>query len=73
MDEHVSYIGDVTYVYNIWSNTLEGPLGRPWCRWEIIRIYIREIMWKGVDWNYVTQDSDHWRAVVNTVMNLWAP
>jgi hypothetical protein len=25
----------------------------------------------GTDWFDLTQDSDQWRAVVNTVMNLW--
>jgi hypothetical protein len=31
---------------------------------------IREIGWEVVDWIYLTQDSDQWLAVVNTVMNL---
>jgi hypothetical protein len=26
-----------------------------------------------VDWVYLTQDGDKWRAVVNTVMNLHVP
>jgi len=26
-----------------------------------------------VDWMYVAQDRDQWRAVVNTVKNLWIP
>jgi hypothetical protein len=26
---------------------------------------------RGVDWIHVAQDSDRWRALVNTVMNLW--
>jgi hypothetical protein len=47
------------------------PLGRPRCRWEDnIRIDIREIVWEGVDWIHLAQDSDQWRAVVNTVMDL---
>jgi hypothetical protein len=25
---------------------------------------------EGVDWMHLAQDSDKWRAVVNTVMNL---
>jgi hypothetical protein len=27
----------------------------------------------GVDWIDVAQDKDQWRALVNTVMNLWVP
>jgi hypothetical protein len=43
------------------------PLGRPRRRWEDgIRMYLREI----VDWIQLAQDSDRWRALVNTVMNL---
>jgi hypothetical protein len=32
---------------------------------------LREIGWDGVDWVDLAQDRDHWRALVNTVMNLW--
>jgi hypothetical protein len=31
---------------------------------------LREIGWDGVDWVDLAQDRDHWRALVNTVMNL---
>jgi hypothetical protein len=30
----------------------------------------REIGWDGVDWIEMAQDRDHWRAAVNTVLNL---
>jgi len=30
----------------------------------------REIRWEVVDWMYLAQDKNQWRAVVNTVMNL---
>jgi len=29
--------------------------------------------WKIVDWMYPAQDKNHWRAVVNTIMNLRVP
>jgi hypothetical protein len=32
-----------------------------------------EIGWSGVDWIGLTQDRHRWRALVNTVMNLWIP
>jgi hypothetical protein len=44
------------------------PLGRPKCRWEyIIKIDLREIVWKCVDWCHITQGRGQWQAFVNTV------
>jgi hypothetical protein len=34
---------------------------------------LREIEWGGMDWIDLSQDRDHWRALVNTVMNVWIP
>jgi hypothetical protein len=34
---------------------------------------LREIGWDGVVWVDLAQDRDHWRALVNTVMNLRVP
>jgi hypothetical protein len=34
---------------------------------------ITMILWDGVDWVDLAQDRDHWRALVNTVMNLRVP
>jgi hypothetical protein len=34
---------------------------------------LREVGWEGVDWIHLAQDRYQWRAVVNTVMNLWFP
>jgi hypothetical protein len=33
----------------------------------------REIGWDGMDLIDLAQDRDHWRALVNTVMNLRVP
>jgi hypothetical protein len=50
------------------------PLERPRRRWENeIRMDLREIGWGSVEWIQLAQDSDRWRTVVNTVMNLRVP
>jgi hypothetical protein len=50
------------------------PFGRPRYRWEDnIRMDLREIVWKGVNWMHLAQDRDQWRPVVNTVMNIRVP
>lgn len=44
--------------------------------WEInIKVHTREgeRVWDVVDWTNLSQDRDHWRALVKTVMNLWMP
>jgi hypothetical protein len=42
--------------------------------WEDdIKIYLREIGWYGIDWIDLAEDRDRWRALVNTVMNIWVP
>jgi hypothetical protein len=35
-----------------------------------IKMDLRDIGWGGMDLIDVAQDGDHWRALVNTVMNL---
>jgi hypothetical protein len=49
------------------------PLGRPRCRWEDIRMALREIGWKVVDSLHMAEDMDQWQAAVNMVMNLRGP
>jgi hypothetical protein len=34
-------------------------------------MHLREIGWDGMEWIDLAQDRDLWRALVNTVMNLW--
>jgi hypothetical protein len=50
------------------------PLGRPRRRWvNNIKMDVRETGWDGGDWIDLAQDRDRWRALMNTVMNLWVP
>jgi hypothetical protein len=49
----------------------KGPLERPRRkRMDNVKMDLREIGWGGMDWIDVVQDTDHWRALLNTVMNL---
>jgi len=71
---HVPHMGKMTNSYKILigKTRREEPLGRPKHRWENnIRMDIREIGWKAVNWTHLAQDRDHWQALVDTVMNLW--
>jgi hypothetical protein len=33
-------------------------------------MYLRNIGWDGMDWIDLAQNTDQWRALLNTVMNL---
>jgi hypothetical protein len=69
-------MGEVRGAYNILVGRPEGrgPLGRPRRRWEDnIRMDHWEIGFGDVYWIHLAQDRDRWRALVNTVMNLWIP
>jgi hypothetical protein len=59
-------------VYKVLVGKPEGkrPLGRPRRRWEDgIRMELREIGLRGVDWIQLAWDRDWWQAVVSAVMN----
>jgi hypothetical protein len=67
-------MGHKRNAYRILDEIPEGkrPLGRRRRRWEDnIRMDVGAIGWEGVDWIHLAPDRDQWRAVVNTVMNLW--
>jgi hypothetical protein len=72
--KHVARFGDMRSAYKIsveWREE-KSPLGRHSLRWEDnIRLDLREIRWEVVDWFHLAQDRDHWRSLMNTVMNLW--
>jgi hypothetical protein len=62
--------------YRILVGKPEGkrPLGRPRRRWvDNIKMDLIEIRWDGKDWIELARNRDRWRALVNTVMNLWVP
>jgi hypothetical protein len=59
--------------YRILVGELEEkrPLRRPRRRWkDNVKLHLREIGWKGVDWMHLAQDKDQCRALVYMIMNL---
>jgi hypothetical protein len=67
---------DEKFRTKFWTENLEWkrPLRRPRRRWgDNIRVYLKQIRWKDVDWIHLTQDKDQWQALVSMVMNLWVP
>jgi hypothetical protein len=73
---HVARMGPKMNAYRILVGKPEGkrPLGRQRQRWvDNIKMDLREIGWGGMDWTALAQDRDQWRALVNTVRNLWVP
>jgi hypothetical protein len=72
----VARFGEIKNAHKILVRMPEGkrPLGRPRRRWlENVKIYLRDIGWDGMDWIDLAQDSDQWRALLNTVMYLRVP
>jgi hypothetical protein len=69
-------MGEKRNAYRILVVKPEGKrlLRRPRPRWvDNIKMDLREIDWDGVDWIDMTQGRDHWRALVNRVLNLRVP
>jgi hypothetical protein len=68
---HVARVGETRDAYRILVGKPEGkrPLGRPTCKWvDNIKMDLRESGWGDIDWIDLAQDSEQWRALVNTVM-----
>jgi hypothetical protein len=74
--ENVTRMGEKQNAYRILVGKPEGkiPLGRPRCRWmDNIKMDLREIECDDMDWTILAKNRNQWRALVNTVMNLWVP
>jgi hypothetical protein len=54
-----------------WGDLKKRELGRRSSRWEDnIKIDLKEVGWRVMDWIVEAQDRDSWRALANAVMNL---
>jgi hypothetical protein len=73
---HVVRKGAKRNAYTIFVGKPKGkrPLGRPRCKWEDnIKIDLRETGWDGMNLIDLAQIREHWRILVNTVMNFRVP
>jgi hypothetical protein len=49
----------------------KSPLGRPMRRRESdTKVDLQEVGWGSIDWIYLAQDRDNWRAVLNVAMKF---
>jgi hypothetical protein len=54
----------------VWWENLREP-GKTRCIWEDnTELDVQVVEWEGVDWIYLAQDRDRWRALVNALLNL---
>jgi hypothetical protein len=70
---HVARMGKERKMYEVlvWKPEGRRPLGRPKRRWgDGVRTDLREICLGGMDWIWLAQDRDCWRAVVSAVMKF---
>jgi hypothetical protein len=73
---HVARMGEKRKAYRLLVGKPEGKrsLGRPRRRWvDNIRMDLGEMGWSDVDWICLAKDRNRWRALVNSVLNLWVP
>jgi len=70
---HEARMGERRGVYRVLVGKPEGkrPLGRPRRRWENnIKMDLRGVGCRDMDWIELAPERDRWRALVNAVMNL---
>jgi hypothetical protein len=69
-------MGEKRNAYRLLVGEPQGtrPIGRPRHRWvDNIRMHLGEVRWGDVDWIGLAKDRNRWRALVNSVLNLWVP
>jgi hypothetical protein len=73
---HVTRMREKRNAYRLLVGKPEGRrrLQRPRRRWlDKIRMDLVEVGWGYVDWIGLSRDRGRWRALVNSVLNLWVP
>jgi hypothetical protein len=67
---HVARMGEARIAYRslVGKPERKRPPGRPRRRWvDNIKMDLLEIDWGGVDWIGLAQDTDKWRAILNSI------
>jgi hypothetical protein len=67
-------MGEKRNTYRLWVGKPDGKrtLGRPRRMWvDNIRMDLGEVGWGDVDWIGLAKDMNRWKALVNSVLNLW--
>jgi hypothetical protein len=73
---HMRVMRNAYNFFFFFSRKPEGkrPLGRCRCRWDNIRMDLREMGLEVMDWMYLAQDRGCWWAPMNVLMNSpWVP
>jgi hypothetical protein len=68
--------GEKRNAYRLLVGKAEGKrrIGRRRRKWvDNIRMDLGEVGWGDVDWICLAKDRNRWRALVNSVLNLWVP
>jgi hypothetical protein len=69
-------MGEKRNAYRLFVGKPEGKrsLGRQRRRWvDNIRMDLGEVGWGDVGWIGLAKDRNRWRALVNSILNLWVP
>jgi hypothetical protein len=69
-------MGEKRNAYRLLLGKPEGKrsLGSQRHRWvDNIKMDLGDVRWSDVDWIGLSQDSNRWRALVNSVLNLRVP
>jgi hypothetical protein len=46
---------------------------RPKHRWRVIKMYLKEMEWEGVEWMHLAYDRNQWWALANAGISLLVP
>jgi hypothetical protein len=62
------------YIGYWWESQKKETTRKTKAEWlDSVKMDLKDIGWDGMDWIDLARDSDQWRALVNTVMNLRVP
>jgi hypothetical protein len=65
---------DNVYTISVGKSEGKRPQGRPKRRWVgNVKMNLREVGWRSMDWIDLAQDRDHWKALMKTVMKFRVP